>query len=471
MPLPLVLAGLVGAAAALAGGFWDDAWHTDRGRDAFLIAPHIAIYAGVALIGAALAVRIIVVLRRAGAAAVLGDRQLLLAAASVAVTLASAPIDNSWHRAFGRDAVLWSPPHMLGIAGTLALGAALLAGAGSRKLLGPVVGALVMAAASFPVAEYETDVPQFAAVWYLPALALGTAVAFALVTLTAGDRGWPRTRAAAVHLLFMLAVSGFLLAAGFGAPQLALLLVPALAADRADAWAWPRWAGALAVTATLYAAYVPARDLLGHGIRIDAFDVLVGFPLAFGAIWVVSLLTARPARPSARAVVTAMVVLFGLPTATAAAHDPGQGEPAGRARLSVVGDTTTVAISGALLDTSCGDVTSGQLVARRAGDALRAPLVLDGCAFRGRATVGQRGRWFVYADLLVAGRTVETWLPVKVGDGRRRVAEARRYVYVVTAMSGSVLKLVGGAAIYAVVAALVIAALVLVRPARERAAA
>lgn len=50
-PVPLAgatvafLAGL----GAVAGTYWDDSWHTDRGRDDFFIfiAPHVAIYGGV----------------------------------------------------------------------------------------------------------------------------------------------------------------------------------------------------------------------------------------------------------------------------------------------------------------------------------------------------------------------------------------------------------------------------------------
>lgn len=33
--------------AALFGTYWDDAWHTDRGRDDFFIAPHLTLYGGV----------------------------------------------------------------------------------------------------------------------------------------------------------------------------------------------------------------------------------------------------------------------------------------------------------------------------------------------------------------------------------------------------------------------------------------
>ncbi len=136
MPGWLIAAALLGSASALAGGFWDDAWHTERGRDGFFIAPHIAIYAGVAAIGAALSLWVFGVARREGAGAMLRDRIMLLAAISVVVTLVSAPIDTAWHEAFGRDAVAWSPPHMLGVVGTLGLGAALLASLSGRRVLG-----------------------------------------------------------------------------------------------------------------------------------------------------------------------------------------------------------------------------------------------------------------------------------------------------------------------------------------------
>jgi hypothetical protein len=31
----------------LVGAYWDDAWHTDRGRDSLFVAPHLVLYAGV----------------------------------------------------------------------------------------------------------------------------------------------------------------------------------------------------------------------------------------------------------------------------------------------------------------------------------------------------------------------------------------------------------------------------------------
>ncbi|MDQ2905949.1 MAG: hypothetical protein M3Y81_20700 [Chloroflexota bacterium] len=100
---------------------------------------------------------------------------LLLALIGDVVTLASAPIDNAWHTAFGRDAFLWSPPHLLGIVGLLAVGSGILLAAGQQLgrrgyLVTSAVGALVLCVSLVPVMEYESDVPQFASIWYLPVL-------------------------------------------------------------------------------------------------------------------------------------------------------------------------------------------------------------------------------------------------------------------------------------------------------------
>lgn len=118
LPAPLALLAIAGFLAAITGTYWDDAWHTETGRDSFLIPPHVALYAGIGLSGAAL-VAWAIVARERGAA-------LRLGLLGVGVTLASGPVDNAWHEAFGRDAVVWSPPHMLGVAGTIAIAAALL---------------------------------------------------------------------------------------------------------------------------------------------------------------------------------------------------------------------------------------------------------------------------------------------------------------------------------------------------------
>jgi hypothetical protein len=130
LPAGLLALVVVAGSAGLFATFWDDAWHTDLGRDQATIPPHLLLYGSMAVIGAVVAAWGLVALRRSRSpAAVLRQPPLLLAAAGGTLTLVALPIDAAWHAAFGRDAVLWSPPHMLAIFGSLALLVGFLAGA------------------------------------------------------------------------------------------------------------------------------------------------------------------------------------------------------------------------------------------------------------------------------------------------------------------------------------------------------
>ena len=104
---------------------WDIQWHVLIGRDSFWIPPHIMTYSGVAL---AVIVSFGVlawetVFRPDGGAGdvrvlgLAGSRGFHLAAWGIALTVLAAPIDDLWHRLFGLDVTLWSPPHLLGIVG------------------------------------------------------------------------------------------------------------------------------------------------------------------------------------------------------------------------------------------------------------------------------------------------------------------------------------------------------------------
>ena len=465
-PLWLVGAAFGGGAAALLGGYWDDAWHTERGRDSLFILPHVFIYSGVALIGSALTVWVADTARRVGARSAFARPGVRLAAISVAVTLASGAIDDVWHRAFGRDAVIWSPPHMLGIVGTMVLGAALLGETARRgRAWSACAGALVLAAANFVVVEYDTDVPQFGSVWYLPVLAVASSIAFALVRLTTA-RAWAAGEAAATQLVFVLVAGAFLLSQGFDPPALPLLVAPALALDLAARRGWRAPGQAGVFVAALFAVYVPVRNWLGAGVELDAADVLVGLPLAYLATLPFLLLASggNVARVTPAAAAAAVVAaLLVLAPAAAVAHDPGQGEDAGTARLVVAASDRRLALSGALNRETCGELRSGALVARRAGVEWRAPLRLDDCAFRGAVSVDARGRWFVYAELQEDGRTIESWLPIEAGAGTRRVADPERFAYFPPERSAAIGELVGGAALYGAMVALLGWALLLLR--------
>ena len=472
LPAPLLAPILAGSLLALAGGYWDDAWHTERGRDEFLIAPHIAIYGGIALAGAALALWALLAVRAEGRPAVLRYRPLALAVLAVVVTLASGPIDNAWHLAFGRDAVIWSPPHTLGIAGTAALGVALLIELAQRdahwaRLLRPAAGAFVLAALCFLVVEYETDVPQFDPLWYLPVLALASSLALAIVRAV-GDERWSASQAALVHLAFIALVCLLLLALGYDTPKLPLLLGPAVVLDLASRRGAAAVPTALAYVAALYLLYVPSLNWLGEGVRLDADDILLGLPLAAVAVTLAlaCVFGSRFSPPRPAAVASALLGIALLFPAGARAHDPGQGDEAGTMRLDarVAGRTITL---DARPRSGC-EVEGAQLVARRAGDTHRARLDRTGCRFSGALEVDEDGRWFVYAELDRGGDTVESWLPVKVGERGGRFLEERRYAYVVEEQAGGVAKAIADVLLYLGVLGLLLAMVAVVRNAAWR---
>src|SRR5436190_5192385 len=121
--VPLIV-GLVGTLLSWFGSGWDVSWHRMFGRDTFWSTPHLFIYTGVALWGIAALV--------APATAMSGrpirgrpmqigpfraELGLALIGFGALVTIAAGPFDNLWHATFGRDVDIWSPPHLVGIAG------------------------------------------------------------------------------------------------------------------------------------------------------------------------------------------------------------------------------------------------------------------------------------------------------------------------------------------------------------------
>jgi len=120
----LVAGKLVGAW----GLTWDIQWHLRIGRDSFWIPPHVMMYAGVTA-GFVVAFGVLVLTTwrapdgrlRPGTirvAGLVGTRGFHLAAWGVALVILAAPIDDLWHRLFGLDITLWSPPHLLGLLGS-----------------------------------------------------------------------------------------------------------------------------------------------------------------------------------------------------------------------------------------------------------------------------------------------------------------------------------------------------------------
>ncbi len=429
----LVWAFLIGAASALAGGYWDDAWHTERGRDAFFIAPHIAIYAGITLSGSALGLLLArELLARRWESRAPGPL-VWIGVIALGGTLASAPIDNAWHIAFGRDAVLWSPPHMLGIVGAMGLAYVLLLHL--REHTAPPVfpalaGGLVVAAAAFAVAEYETDVPQFAAVWYPVVLGFSVAVACGLVR-AAWSTQWAATSASLVQTVFLLLVGGLLLALDFDAPLVSLTVVCGLAIDLAARRGLGLAASGATVATGIVLIVLPLRQATGD-LGLSVAEVAVAIPATWLActsgLW---LAAGGPRRrfPVLSAVTASLAALLAF-VGPAGAHDPGQGDPAG-----TVNWNATVTDRAAVLNATSGVLCSGssaRFVGRRGGQVVSTVWSGGGCSRSARLTFGVSGRWFTYLEVRTPVGVVESWIPLDAG-ATSRVSVPARYAYRVAA--------------------------------------
>jgi hypothetical protein len=490
----------LGAFVALFGAYWDDAWHTDKGRDDFFIAPHITLYSGVLVSGLVVAGWMIAgwraqqwsvpwtlaALRRAPAAA--------LALVGAVITLASAPIDNTWHELYGRDAVLWSPPHMLGVVGSAALAVGILAGvipttargdSARSSAWGGVVRTLlaagVLGSVLVPVLEFDSDVPQFPAWTYWPVVTAGVVLFLMLLRDLVPGSG-VATRVAAVYMLAKL-----LIIAGLALMDHSLTVLPfVILVAVVDDALYARGVGALArgltgaVTVSLaWALSAATQPGVATQVPLEQVPLAVGASLAAAAVVVVAsghtaLPRLRPAAALTVLVVASSVLSLAFDQRVAWAHDPGQGTIAGRVDFTVdrSGDAVRVEATVAPTLHTCDELRPRELVARRAGDVRRAPLGLTGCQVTGTLSLSP-GRWFVYVELVdAAGHhrepvTYESWLPVAADTQRLR--EIRDlYEPTVKSAGTSAAQVFSGVVLYIIVAALLAASLRLARATGRR---
>ena len=473
MPTGLAPLAALGAVGALAGTYWDDSWHTDKGRDAFAIPPHLVLYGGVLLTALTVAAWGLLSWRSAGwgfhgLRHVLCDQALVLAGMGGLTTLGSAPVDNAWHAAFGRDAVLWSPPHLVAVAGTLALSVGVLAGlrrntsrGGAMARVGAAVG--VIGTLQVPVLEYDSDVPQFSTMWFLPVAAMGVCIAVAVLDDLLPSR-WTAAKAALAYTALRIGIVALLSALGFSVtvvpPILVLFLVSGALVRRPRAerlviigsltpivW-WPFLELQADVTTTVPLGQLPASVLLGAGaglvVALIHRDVRPGRPL---------LRTARVA-----AVLVVLVLGLGATSERAEAHDPGQGQKVREGQLAVerVEDQAKLTMT---IPGDCDGLVAVGTVARRAGQARTGPLEAavtrnGDCSVVGSVDGLSQGRWFVYAELQDSGgRALEAWIaaeddarvsgirplyapPTTTSSGAQRIAAAGLLLVVVALLVG-----------------------------------
>jgi hypothetical protein len=418
--LPLPLLGLIGFAAtvSLLGAYWDLAWHTDVGRDTFFSPPHIVLYAGVALLLGAVLAWTLGVWRRGGSWRDLLTRpDLMLTLVGAGLAAAAAPVDDFWHHAFGRDSVIWSPPHTVAIIGLVAFAAGVLHGVGRATgrigdLARAVAGGFLLIGVMFLVVEYETDVPQFSLVWYLPVVSALAAFAFPLLARGRRDP-WAATKAALAFTALRTLVFAMLAVSDHALAMVPPLFGVALAFDLARRWHLTSAGVGAAVAATTFVAYPLVHSLSPGGLVFQPSDVWLGLPFGWLVSWGSIAATERVRRKRRLPLAAALVALVPL-LGTASAHDPGQGLEVAPVALAATTTPTAITLQVTVLDeATCARIEPRRVVARRAGDVVAAPLGrLADCRFEGVVEVPTHQRWFVYAEAVHATEAVEAWLPV-----------------------------------------------------------
>jgi len=277
VPSLAIWIGLLANLLMMVGGIWDVSWHRTSGRESFWSPPHFVMYSGVIMMGL---VCVVVTLR-----ATLGQRtaasreayailhppssilalwglraQLGFAIAGFGVlgVLLSAPFDEWWHRMFGIDVTIWSPPHLFAIAAAAVIRVGMIValvqemravgqgrvgqspqlswrGTSVAEWVLLLLFSLFMGNLTFALGQYDYLAESRDPLLY-PILASVAGP----VALVAGVRTLGRVGAATVIVLLLMArrelISGALLATGFIPPSAApLYLVPAIGID---VWLW-----------------------------------------------------------------------------------------------------------------------------------------------------------------------------------------------------------------------------------------
>jgi len=211
-------------ASAYIGGYWDISWHRSIGRDSFWTPPHLGIYACGVLAGASAAYLIFtttfrrdaalrpVSVRIWGLSAPIGA---FLAAWGGLAMLVSAPFDDWWHKAYGLDVRIISPPHMVLAAGFFGIeaGAVILLTAfmnradarlrPSLQRLFLFVGGCALCESLLLKLEYISRSDMHSALFYR-VVPLGT-LAILIALAEASRARWACTTMAAIYTAFGLA--------------------------------------------------------------------------------------------------------------------------------------------------------------------------------------------------------------------------------------------------------------------------
>ncbi|MDE2992376.1 MAG: hypothetical protein OXU67_00680 [Chloroflexota bacterium] len=255
---------VAGSAVFLLGGYWDVSWHIIVGRDTFWSPPHLVLYAGIIAILAACgsAVAQAAAAARGRGPALPGPLVplpfglrlppgILVTLVGAGMSLASAPIDDTWHRLYGLDVTVWSPPHIMLVAGMVIAPFGALIGLTLEtnhqlpvrlrrmwhdtgqlwrlprsEITAIAAGGMILAIALAVLTEYDFDLPIYGLVYH--PIILSSLSAFILVAAArASGRIGAATLAALAYTAMRLAAHAELVLLDGIRPQIPLVLAAA----------------------------------------------------------------------------------------------------------------------------------------------------------------------------------------------------------------------------------------------------
>jgi hypothetical protein len=140
-PTTLLAAAYVGGAIGMWGTFFDTSWHRTLARDTFWSLPHLFMYGGGVVVWVAVTTALVLASRQmlpdvGGPVWRLGPLRLpfgfALATLGVLTVIFAAPVDIWYHGYFGKDVLIWSPPHMQAVVGGMVAASGMLFAAAAQ---------------------------------------------------------------------------------------------------------------------------------------------------------------------------------------------------------------------------------------------------------------------------------------------------------------------------------------------------
>jgi len=220
-PLHVVLCASLGIVVGL---IWDISWHRSIGRDTFWSPPHVLEQLSALVAGTSCGWLVLMTTFRGTAAdhassvrfwGFRGPLGAWLCIWGTLTMIASAPLDNWWHNAYGLDVKIMSPPHMVLSWGMVGIQAGAMLMALSRQNRAAPdesrrLGFLYAMSAGILLTMHATGIMELAAFpndMHSPTFYRVTAVAMPII-LVASSRPsrlrWPATTTAAVYMAIVL---------------------------------------------------------------------------------------------------------------------------------------------------------------------------------------------------------------------------------------------------------------------------